>query len=522
MTAEADTRVSETAPRRPPAVTQHRGEPRAPGTAWILALAGGLFALYALVSIRLHQRLLSTGFDLGIVEQAVRNYAHGNAPIVEVEGPGANLMGDHFSPIYALLAPLYRVFPSPVTILVAQALLFALAVVPLAGYAQRTSGRPAAVVVGLGYGLSWGIAQAVGFDAHEVMFAVPLVAFSAVALAERRLRAAALWALPLVLVKEDLGLTVAAVGAMVCWFGARRLGITTIVAGVGATAVEVFWLLPANTPEGTFSAWWDAHRRSDDSGGLAAQLERVTVGLIEHEPKAVLLILLVAPTAMVALRSPILLLVLPTLAWRLTSDNAQYWGTGYHYSAVLMPIVFVAFVDGLRRFAIRPGPSRVRESLVISAVVTALLVPAHPLWSAVRPSTWTFDVRIDDARAVLNRIPDDAQVQASNRLVPQLTSRTSVSVFGHSAARVNPEWIVLDQAGPLNWPFLSPQGQAELVRTARDLGYSTDLERGDFLLLHRDRSDPRQFPPPALPEDPLPEDPLPEGPPPEASPSGES
>ncbi len=504
MTTEADTRVATTAPRptspRAQPGAEHRREARPPGTAWIWVMAAGLCTLYAVVSIRLHERMLSTGFDLGIFEQAVRSYAHGDLPVAEVNGPDFRVLGDHFSPVLALIAPIYRVFPTPVTLLVVQAVLFAVAVVPLAAYAQRTLGRTAAVVVGLGYGLSWGIAQAVGFDAHEVMFAVPLIAFSAVALAERRLRAAVLWALPLVLVKEDLGLTVAAVGAMVVWFGSRRLGIATIVAGLASTAVEVFWLLPANTDAGTFSAWWDAHRRSDDGGGIASQLERVTVGLFEREPKVVLLILLVAPTAMVALRSPLLLLVLPTLAWRLTSDNPLYWGTGYHYSAILMPIVFVAFVDGLRRLASRQGPSRVRESLVISAVVTAMLVPAYPLWSAVRPSTWQHDVRIDDAHALLNRIPDDAQVQASNRLVPQLASRTSVSVFGYPPSRANPEWIALDKAPPFNWPFHSLQEQANLVEVARELGYVTALERGDFLLLHRDVGDARQFPPP--PEEP--------------------
>ena len=486
-------------------VTPDRGRRRPPDTAWIWALAVGLFALYATVSIRRHQRMLSTGFDLGIVEQAVRSYAEGNPPVVEVRGPGANLFGDHFTPLFAVLAPVYKVFPSPVTLLVVQALLLALAVLPIAAYAQRTLGRPAAVVVGLGYGLSWGIAQAVGFDVHDVMFAVPLVAFSAVALAERRLVAAAAWALPLLLVKEDLGLTVAAVGGLITWLGSRRLGLATALAGLGGTALAVLWILPANTPEGTFSAWWDAHRGGGATQGLSEQLERVTVGLFEHEPKVVLLILLVAPTAMVALRSPLLLLVLPTLAWRLTSDNPLYWGTGFHYSAVLMPIVFVAFVDALRRLADRQGESRISEALVISAVVTALLAPAYPLWTAVSPSTWQYDQRISDAHAVLDQIPDDVVVAASNRLVPQLADRTLVSVFGYAASRPNPEWIVVDQGGPtVNWPFASGLAQERLIQAARDLGYGTRVERGDFLLLHRDPGDERQFPPPPPPPEPAP------------------
>jgi hypothetical protein len=50
------------------------------------------------------------------------------------------------------------------------------------------------------------------FDFHEIAFAVPLLACSLSALVRRRPRAAAAWALPLVFVKEDQGLTVAAIG----------------------------------------------------------------------------------------------------------------------------------------------------------------------------------------------------------------------------------------------------------------------------------------------------------------------
>ena len=54
----------------------------------------------------------------------------------------------------------------------------------------------------------------VNFDFHEIAFAVPLLAFSLSALVRGRARATMWWALPLVLVKEDQGFTVAAIGAL--------------------------------------------------------------------------------------------------------------------------------------------------------------------------------------------------------------------------------------------------------------------------------------------------------------------
>ncbi|MFD1051141.1 DUF2079 domain-containing protein, partial [Kibdelosporangium lantanae] len=71
-------------------------------------LGGALVVPYAMLSITNHLGLRTTGFDLGIFEQAVRGYAHLRAPVSELKGPGYVLLGDHFHPILALLAPLYR------------------------------------------------------------------------------------------------------------------------------------------------------------------------------------------------------------------------------------------------------------------------------------------------------------------------------------------------------------------------------------------------------------------------------
>lgn len=85
-----------------------------------------LTAMYSALAIRRHLTFHSAGWDLGIFEQAVRNYAAFRPPIVILKGEGYNLLGDHFHPILVTLAPLYRLFPSPITLLVAQSVLLAL------------------------------------------------------------------------------------------------------------------------------------------------------------------------------------------------------------------------------------------------------------------------------------------------------------------------------------------------------------------------------------------------------------
>src|SRR5579859_3389428 len=176
------------------------------------AIAGAVFCAYTTISVFRLARLSPSSWDLAIFTEAVKGYAHFHPPIANVRGAGTNLLGDHFSPALAVLGPLFRVFPSPATLLGVQALLIAISVLPVAAAAREVADWGAARVVALCYGFSWGLQQMIDNDFHEIALAVPLLAFSVSALVRGRWRAAFWWAVPLVLVKEDQGFTVAAIG----------------------------------------------------------------------------------------------------------------------------------------------------------------------------------------------------------------------------------------------------------------------------------------------------------------------
>ncbi|WP_200303225.1 DUF2079 domain-containing protein [Streptomyces adelaidensis] len=451
---------------------------------WIWCLAGALFFAYLTLSLRLHQRMLSAAFDLGIFEQVVKSYAAGQLPLSEIKGPDFPVMGDHFHPVLALVAPFYRIWPSPMALLVVQAALIAASVLPLTMWARRTLGSVAAGVIGVCYGLSWGIASAVGKDFHEVAFAVPLLACSLTALGNDRPRAAACWAMPLLLVKEDLGLTVAVIGFLIVRRGARRLGLATIAAGLLGSALAMFVILPAFNPKGGYAYLHWLPGAGGGDGGLADVLYKGTIGLITPEAKVTTLLVLLAPTLFLALRSPLLWVAAPTLLWRFASGLYTHWGTAYHYSLVLMPIVFAAFIDALSRR--QPSRTSLRRYLIGSAAITALLLPQFPLWQLVKAETWRTDPRIAVAHGLMDRVPDGATIQASNELVPQLSGRTSVSLYGWPDSRPNPEWIMVDTLVPPHrrWPQNFMEERISLDR-ALTQGYRTVAARDGYVLLTR-------------------------------------
>ncbi|MDH6126380.1 DUF2079 domain-containing protein [Kitasatospora sp. GP82] len=480
--------------------------------AMAVAVTGVFFALYVLVSVRRHQRMLSAAYDLGIFEQGVRGYAHGSAPIAELKGPGFNLLGDHFHPVLALLAPVYRLFPTPLTLLVGQAALMALACLPLTRWAHRTAGPVAGLVVGGSVGASWGIAAAIGYDFHEICFAVPLLAFAAEALGRRRWRTAALLSLPLLLVKEDLGLTLAAIGAYIAWHGSRgtggirnsqgthgtdnaptpaerrralRLGLAVIVLGVTGTVVETAVLLPAVSPHGTFDYW---HQMTDGSGAGAPAGSALLLPLRLLWPplKWLLLAMLAAPTACVGLRSPLVLLCVPTLAWRLLADNVHYWEPNYHYSAVLMPVLFAGLVDALGRRPHLLAPARLKRILGCCAAFAVLTTAIYPLHDLVLPSTYRTSAHVHTAHRLLARIPDGARVAASNRLAPLLVSRTTVSLVcqvpGPDAA-APPDWVVADRTDPTVHVPCASALTSRMLDAYRAVGYRTAADEDGILVL---------------------------------------
>ena len=148
-----------------------------------LTVAAALvYATYALIRFR---RFLTSTFDLVIFDQGVRGYAHFSAPVSIARGVADGgtahfvLLSDHWSPILAVLAPLYWIHDGPATLLVAQAVLFALAIPPLWAFTARQLGAPCAYFVSAAYALSLPVMAAVTFDFHEVAFVPVLTAVMA-------------------------------------------------------------------------------------------------------------------------------------------------------------------------------------------------------------------------------------------------------------------------------------------------------------------------------------------------------
>lgn len=394
-----------------------------------LLLAAAVMALYTYYSLQQMKHWITPSWDLAIFTQMAQAYSQFSVPIVTIKGPDFNLWGDHFHPILVLLGPIYALFPSPTTLLVVQNALVAFASFAIVRFTQRafalaqktelanTSENPKSakrqgviptitgLLLGAGFALSFGVQQAIAAQFHEVAFAVPLLAMSLgyLVLASRvsgterarYLVYACWWALPIAFVKEDMGITVAAIGLIIfirtgwlstavdilmprlsagtpapmrtrmqqlysSWARTPAVAESTMVMvwGVFWSVVAIYVILPYFNSGGNF----DYADKVNFSAALGDPFGSV-LQMLSNNTKLATLGLLLITGAVLWVISPLAAIALPTLAWRLLSTMESYWASTWHYSLVLMPVVFLALLDAVLRvrYGVVPAAIPVRS-----------------------------------------------------------------------------------------------------------------------------------------------------------------
>jgi uncharacterized membrane protein len=331
----------------------------------LTALAGAVYSVFALAQ---YYTFRTTSYDLVIFDEGVRSYAHFRPGVSIIKGlhngfgPNFSILGDHWSPILASLAPLYWIYGSPEILLVAQAVLFALAIPPLWLFTRRAFGGgpkaiAAAYLVAVAYALSWPIASALAFDFHEVAFAPVLTAVALERLQAGRLRSALIALAALLLVKEDMGIFVAGIGIYLAVARPRvvrrqlLVAAALIVAGLADTFIATYVLIPAFG--GRSDYYWAYTALGRDAPQAAWHLITHPSSLrllITPRVKLDTMLWLFGAFCFLSLRSPIALATVPLLFERMLANlMPNWWVTSFQYNAYLVVVLVCAAVDGAAR-----------------------------------------------------------------------------------------------------------------------------------------------------------------------------
>lgn len=468
---------------------------------WLLVLAAAL--LYSSLSILRHRHFASSAYDLGIFDQVIWEYSRFQAPYSSVRSNllTENLLRDHFHPALALLAPLYWLTDSVEALLAAQALLLAIAAVPIFLFTEKRLGKAAGYLFAVSYSLFWGIQRAVEFDFHEIALAVPLIALAIHFMDGRRWRAYFVCVALLLLTKENLSVTVVFFGVYLVVTRQFRQGLISIAAGAiwFFAAVKIFIpffvgpdAVRSDAP-GVSYRYWSYHQFG--TGPLSALKTVITnppfvvKTLLSPAVKLHTYWYIFHPFLFLPFFSPLFILAVPLIAERFLSEGPQFWGMDFHYTATLAPVLVMASADGLARIARRikkPKPSYlIVPAAILFLAVNLYLLPRFPLWNLSSPAYWRLSASDMTGRRAVSLIPPEASVAAQGPVVPHLSHRRAIYVLNPLTVIPDSDYVVAsDRVSPD--PFRS-FGEIKYYLDAQQArGYRKVFEEEGWVILKRE------------------------------------
>ncbi|HEY3384435.1 MAG TPA: DUF2079 domain-containing protein [Vicinamibacterales bacterium] len=435
-------------------------------------------AMYAAVGLLRHWHFGSSAFDLGIFDQVVWHLSRFERPSSSIRGV-ANIFGDHFHPILALFVPVFWLVPAAESLIVAQACLLALSVVPVFVYLRGRLPRGPSVVLATSYALFWALQRTAEFDVHELAFAPLLIATMILAIDRGRWRLFWGAGVLLALVKEDLLPVLACFGVYLMWRGERVRGAALALSGLAAFLVVLRVVIPF-FGSGVGYGYVDTYAHLIREPWLAFR------ALVEPPIKLVTIVSWLAPFAFLSLGSPLVLLAVPLVLERFLSASPYHWGPSFHYSAPLAPILVMSAGDTLGRIARRieaaARPSgRTVGALVGTCLVVSAFVPGHlPHWKLLSPAPYRFTSFERSGARAIAMIPPTASVVAQASVVPHLSHRDRIYMLD---ARAPDAEFVVAAADTSPWPAADPAAVLVWLAERRQRGYEVVFEENGWLVL---------------------------------------
>ncbi len=416
-------------------------------------VAVGLYAVtFAALSVLQHLSFNTNAFDLGNMDQAVWNTTHGR-PLEFTNWEGGNTrLAAHVEPILFLVALTYRIYSSPVTLLVLQSFIISLGALPAFWLARDVLRNSfAAVVFSFSYLLSPALEIANLADFHAVAFSSSFLLFAFYYAHKHNYLGFFTAAVLAMATKEHVPFSVFLLGLYIIVIQRHR-NIGLVTCGVSAlwAATAFLVIIPHFNPEGV-SPYLS---RYDHVG--AGPMEMVknlvsdpggAIAMVTAPAKATYALSFFSPTLFLALLSPATaVMTLPDLSINLLSNFSEMY-LGNHYGAVIVPFMTVSAILGagallglLRRVDTRAAQWGM-AALAVAVLVSSLQQYYFQVFLPLTDHLPRLTPHETVARDIIKLIPPDAAVSASSTLNPHVSQRRQLSLFPDMAQA---EYIMVD------------------------------------------------------------------------------
>lgn len=449
-----------------------RKQPRL-GVHWTLVavcLATVAYAAYmSAFSIVRHDAFLTNRADLGHFDQTLWNTLHGQFLIRTDGGQQMISLTDHVEPILVPLSLIYLVWENVRALLIFQTAAIALGALPvywlardelLGARCSASVARLAGLVLALVYLLFPGLQAANLTEFHATTLVVTPMLLALYHARRGRYGPMWLWAVVVMMVKEEMPLLTLMLGLWLLFIGkARRQGLALAAVSLAWCAVAVFVITPqyAHIEYGTDqSVHFERYAAFGDSPGAIIRTVLTDPGLVwrtvsQPDRVSYLLGLLASGGLFISLLAPeVLLLGLPIMAANLLSSYDAMISDAYHYTAPVVPFFMAATAVGLARLARLAGRrQRGQAAAVLGAAVVLAGSLGYHRFHGYTPLARNLDwPQVTDHHRLLEtrfapQIPPDAVLATTAPLFPHLDHRERILQL----PRVDDAtWVLMDGA----------------------------------------------------------------------------
>jgi uncharacterized membrane protein len=459
------------------------------------------FILLSILAILKHFSFFSTAFDLGFYTQNMWAWTHGitSSSLMEV-----HFLGNHIQPILLLIAPIYFLFSSPITLLIIQTFFIAIAAWPLYLLAKEKTGNNLfSLIISIAYLCYLPIWYTNLFDFHPVALAIPFIMFAIYFLEKKRYKAFVVSMILASSCKEYVSLLFVPFGVYLFIKHKKRiLGITTAVLGV----LWFVLIISAIIPYFLGSDYFFFQGNSMFGDNLYEVIKTLifnpmfVAGELLSFGRLGYLVVLLAPVGFgifAIFGIEFLFLGITEFLIVLLHHKDALPEIVYHHQITLVAFVMAASVTGACRVV---GLIRKRGLRYLNKNNLLLGISIFILFTSIStniiygPFSVLYDLRDFDTRSeyvetgnkIIGMIPKDASVAAPNWIVPHLSQRENVFMLANflknsTYIEEQPEYLVLDFSDAINDP----------KRSARKIdlnSYKVILGNADYEVEHKENA----------------------------------
>jgi uncharacterized membrane protein len=410
-----------------------------------------LFALiFASITFVNHYNFRTFGWDLGINQNAIYDYAHflwNDCMIMQPQF--TNVLSDHFSLYPLLVSPFYWIF-GEWTMLIFQFLAILFGGFGVYKYVLNLTKNTTISTLAVAHFFSfYGIYSALSFDYHDNVVATMFVPWFLLYFEQRNWRKAILFFVLIIIAKENMALWAVFIGIGVSFKALLQKDKQTALKGLFfALAAGIYFILVLKViiPSLATPGRDYLHNSFNALGGNFGE---VIVNIIKHPLKTIELLfvnhsgdpiydgikvetylaLALAGGFLIVLAPEYLIMIVPILGQKMFNDLPIRWGISVHYSIEFAPIIVIAVYTIIHR--LKKYKVAVASVILASTFISSASFLDHRTSEYYNQANsqfykkahWKRDFDVAKVNRLLKTIPADARVSAQSCLAPHLAFR---------------------------------------------------------------------------------------------------